>query len=89
MFDTSGLPQGPLFMSPIPFTKAIIEAISDPSSTKSLKINEVINLFDKKENIIYGAYGNEKTDFIAYTSARISSNNIFLIDKYGQIKTKF
>lgn len=89
LFDKSDLPQGPLFLSPLPFTKAIIEAISDPSSIKSSKINEIINLFDKKEDIIYGAYGNENTDFIAYTNASIEPNNIFLVDKYGQIKTKF
>ena len=43
------LPRGPLFMSPLSFTPAVMEALTDPSSTKSTTLRQLIDLFDRKQ----------------------------------------
>ena len=43
------LPRGPLFMSPLSFTPAVMEAITDPSSTKSATLRQLLDLFDRKQ----------------------------------------
>jgi phosphatidate phosphatase PAH1 len=47
--DGFSLPNGPVFMSPLSFTPAVVEAIRDPSSTKVATLRELIDLFDRKQ----------------------------------------
>ncbi len=43
------LPRGPLFMSPLPFARSVVEAVTDPSATKASTLRDILDLFDKKQ----------------------------------------
>ena len=80
--DQSGfsLPAGPIFMSPKTFAEALVDALSNPSPVKTTTIKSFIDLFDQKENVIKGAYGNRNSDTQAYMDAGISTNIIYLVN---------
>ena len=45
-------------MSPKTFAEALVDAMSDPSRVKATKIQSTVNLFNLKQEVVIGAYGN-------------------------------
>ena len=74
------LPPGPVFMSPKTFAEALVDALSNPSPVKTSTIKSFIELFDLKDNVIKGAYGNRNSDTQAYMDAGIPTNLIYLVN---------
>ena len=67
-------------MSPKTFAEALVDALSNPSPVKTSTIKSFIELFDLKDNVIKGAYGNRNSDTQAYMDAGIPTNLIFLVN---------
>lgn len=80
------LPKGPVFMSPKTFSEALVDAMSDPSKVKATKIQSVLNLFDIKQDVILGAYGNRNSDTKAYLEAGIHPNKIFIVNEKSVVR---
>ena len=80
------LPKGPVFMSPKTFAEALVDAMSDPSKVKATKIQSVLNLFDIKQDVILGAYGNRNSDTKAYLEAGIHPNKIFIVNEKSVVR---
>ena len=80
------MPAGPIFMSPKTFAEALVDALSNPSPVKTTTIKSFIELFDQKENIIKGAYGNRNSDTQAYMDAGISTNLIYLVNEKSVLR---
>ena len=80
------LPKGPGFMSPKTFAEALVDAMSDPSKVKATKIQSILNLFDLKQDVILGAYGNRNSDTKAYLEAGIATNKIFIVNEKSIVR---
>ena len=80
------LPKGPVFLSPKTFAKALVDALSNPSPVKTATTKAFLDLFDIKENVVLGAYGNKNSDTQAYMDAGVSTNIIYLINTDSVIK---
>ena len=80
------LPKGPVFMSPKTFAEALVDAMSDPSKVKATKIQSVLNLFEIKQDVILGAYGNRNSDTKAYLEAGIHPNKIFIVNEKSVVR---
>ena len=81
-FFRYSLPKGPLFMSPISAEKAIS---ADAEIMKLSTLTSIINLFDLKEGVIYGAYGNKNSDTESYLKSGIKGDNVYLINEQSNI----
>jgi len=57
----------------------------NPTIVKLTTIKSIIELFDLKEKVVYGAFGNKTTDAIAYSESSISPDKVYLIDEEGCI----
>ena len=68
-------------MSPKTFFEGVQDELSDPSAVKAATIRSLMDLFDIKENVVMGAYGNKATDTKAYTDAGIPKNLIYIINE--------
>ena len=68
-------------MSPKTFAEALVDAVSDPSPVKTATMKGLFKLFDIKENIVKGAYGNRNSDTKAYMDAGISTDMIYLVNE--------
>ena len=68
-------------MSPKPMAEALSEALSDPAPAKKSKILSIIELFDNKQNIFFGAYGNKDSDMRAYQQAGLNTNLTYIINE--------
>ena len=80
------LPKGPVFLSPKTFAEALVDALSNPSPVKTATTKAFLDLFDIKENVVLGAYGNKNSDTQAYMDAGISTNIIYLINTDSVIR---
>ena len=80
------LPKGPVFMSPKTFAEALVDAMSDPSPVKTATLKGLLKLFDLKENIVHGAYGNRNSDTKSYMDAGISAEKIYLVNEKGILR---
>ena len=80
------LPIGPVFMSPKSFAEALVDALSDPSGVKATKIQSFVNLFNIKQNVVIGAYGNRNSDTKAYLDAGIPRDRIFLVNSNSVLR---
>ena len=45
-------------MSPKTYAEALIDAMTNPSPVKAATINSFLDLFEVKNNVVIGAYGN-------------------------------
>ena len=73
-------------MSPKTFAEALVDAMSDPSKVKATKIQSILNLFDIKQDVILGAYGNRNSDTKAYLEAGIRQNKIFIVNEKSVVR---
>ncbi|XP_040580012.1 phosphatidate phosphatase LPIN2 [Lepeophtheirus salmonis] len=81
-----GLPKGPLLMSPKPAAETLYEStVGTPRYTKASNLNDLLNLFNDKDNVVKGAYGNVQSDSEAYQDVGISKSLIYLIE-YGNLR---
>ena len=76
------LPMSPLFMSPIT-VKAAISA--DPSIMKIATLHSLLDLFDLKQDDVFGAYGNTNPDTESYLNVGINDQRIFSINKKSEM----
>lgn len=81
-FVRYSMPNGPLFMSPIS-AKAAITADADVMKLKTLKC--ILSLFDLKQDVVLGAYGNKNTDTEAYLKSGIRGERVFLINENSKL----
>ena len=77
------LPRSPLFMSPVTWHEALL--LQDKATNKLSTLRSITDLFDLKENVIVGAYGNKATDTKAYLNAGIDPNKIFCVNEDGNM----
>ena len=63
-----------------------MDALSDPSPVKTATIKSMTDLFNIKENVVLGAYGNKNSDSQAYMDAGVSTNIIYLINTDSVIR---
>ena len=89
LFDTlqndvggNSLPLGAVFLNPLPTTPI---RLSDPCIMKTKVLNTFLDMFQNRNEVIVGAYGNTVTDTTAYLNAGIPPDKIFLLDKESQI----
>ena len=68
-------------MSPKTFADAISDALTDPSPVKAETMMSFLKLFDIKDNVVLGAYGNRNSDTKAYLDVGISTNKIYLVNE--------
>ena len=80
------LPKGPLFLSAKTFIGSIFSELSDPAPMKIALIKKITEIFDKKEDIFVGAYGNKDSDVRAYKGAEISESKVYIADPSGDLK---
>jgi len=80
------LPKGPVFMSPKTFAEALVDALSNPTPVKTSTIKSLLDLFDIKENVVVGAYGNKNSDTQAYMNSGVSTNIIYLVNSDGVLR---
>ena len=73
-------------MSPKSFAEALVDALSDPSGVKATKIQSFVNLFNIKQNVVIGAYGNRNSDTKAYLDAGIPRDRIFLVNSNSVLR---
>ena len=98
----SGLPEGPFLCSDKGVATAFLTEMSGkigsdrlPELKKTI-IQSVTRNFDKEEHgltvvtreVVYGAYGNRKTDDKAYAEAGIRPECIWIIDKHSVLTCK-
>ena len=81
-FVRYSMPNGPLFMSPIS-AKAAITADAEVIKLKQLKC--LLALFDLKQDVAVGAYGNKNTDTEAYLKSGIRGERVFLINENSKL----
>ncbi len=67
-------------MSPKSFKSALSDALNDPSIMKTKQIRSFLGMFDLREGVVAGAYGNKNSDTNAYLNSGISSNQIYIIN---------
>ena len=63
-----------------------MDALSNPSPVKTATTKAFLDLFDIKENVVLGAYGNKNSDTQAYMDAGVSTNIIYLINTDSVIR---
>lgn len=68
-------------MSPKSFAEALADAVTDPSPVKAEQIKSFSKLFNLRQDVILGAYGNRNSDTKAYMDAGISTNLIYLVNE--------
>ena len=78
------LPLGPLLMSPKPSYKLVISSEGD-NVDKTKTLLDLFDMFDIKQDVVVGAFGNKNTDTDAYTDAGISTNLIYLINEDSEM----
>lgn len=81
------LPPGPVFMAPTTFRESLAEAFSNPNIAKTKTLREIFALFTIQENVVKGAYGNKRTDTIAYMDAGITPDKIWIVDTDGVLRS--
>ena len=81
------MPKGPLFLSAKTFIGSIFTELSDPAPMKITLMRKIIEIFDTKEEVFVGAYGNKESDERAYEGAGISKRKIYIADPAGNLKT--
>ena len=81
-FATYSMPLGPLFLSPISAEAAIT---ADAEIMKVATLRSLLDLFDLKQDIVAGAYGNKNTDTEAYLTSGIMGEKIYLINEASKI----
>ena len=57
-----------------------MDALSNPSPVKTATIKSMTDLFNIKENVVLGAYGNKNSDKQAYMNSGVSTNIIYLVN---------
>ena len=80
------LPIGPVFMSPKTFADAMKDALTDPSPVKAETMMSFLKLFDLRENVVLGAYGNRNSDTKAYLDVGISTDRIYLVNEENVLR---
>ena len=63
-----------------------MDALSNPSPVKTALIKSMTDLFDIKENVFLGAYGNKDSDTQAYMNSGVSTNIIYLVNTDSVIR---
>ena len=72
------LPISPVIMSPLVWHTAIWKDYK--KAMKLSALNSLLALFDLKETVVSGAYGNKDSDSQAYLKAGIADNRVFLVN---------
>ena len=70
-------------MSPVTWHQALLS--QDKAANKLSTLRSITELFESKENVIVGAYGNKDTDTEAYRNAGIRPNKIFSVNEDGNM----
>ena len=78
------LPKSPLILSNVVLLQSIKDA-KDPSERKAAIVSSIINMFDRKENVVIAAYGNHHSDANAYEESGIDETRIFMVDETGKM----
>ena len=79
------LPKGPLFVSPKVTTDAVLH-IKSQNIDKTKQIASLLELFDGRQDVVAGAYGNRNTDVESYMDTGIRPDKIYLINKRGVLR---
>ena len=69
-------------MSPRPTVPALL---GEPNVDKTITIKLLTGMFDVKQNVIKGCYGNHNTDTQAYMDAGIMPKIIYLVNNQGKL----
>ena len=77
-FIRYSMPKGPLFMRPISGQASIT---ADPEIMKIAILRSILDLFDLKQDVVVGAYGNKNTDTETYLKCGIRGSKIYLINE--------
>ena len=89
---TSGLPDGPVLVSDKGAMTAVFTELggkvgfSGLTNLKMKIIRSITEQFDVQANVVHGAYGNRETDYQAYSSAGISLDKIWIINKQSVLQ---
>ena len=81
-FVSYSMPRGPLFLSPISAEAALT---ADAEVMKLSTLKSILDLFNLKQDVVAGAYGNKNSDTEAYLNSGIRGGRIFLINEDSQI----
>ena len=79
------LPISPLFVSNVTIAQAAMEAL-DPSSTKTATMKAILEMFDLREHVVFGGYGNKESDAKAYGNVGIEKRKIFIVDEDSKMR---
>lgn len=81
------LPDGPLIISPDRLLKSFFREVIEktPQEFKARALNEIIELFPRGTKPFYAGFGNRDTDAIAYRTAGVGLDKIFIINPSGNI----
>ena len=80
--DHYSIPNGPLFLSPISAEAALT---ADADVMKRRTIKSLLDLFDVKQDVVEGAYGNKNTDTEAYLESGIREDRVFQINETSKM----
>ena len=83
LFDNLHMPEAPILLSPIAAEAALT---ADPDVMKTVMLHSLLEMFDKKQDVVVGAYGNKNTDTEAYSNVGIRGDRIFLINSKSEIR---
>jgi phosphatidate phosphatase PAH1 len=85
--DQFELPDGPLIISPDRLFKSFFREViqKTPQEFKANALLEIQQLFPKSAQPFYAGFGNRDTDAIAYRTAGVELDKIFIINPSGNI----
>lgn len=81
------LPDGPLIVSPDRLFKSFFREVIEkqPQRFKANALSEIAGLFPLESSPFYAGFGNKDTDAIAYRTAGVALDKIFIINPKGNI----
>ena len=84
--DDLHLPDGPIVMSPDGLIKSLSREIKrKPHEFKISCLNKIRRLFPSNVRPFYCGFGNRETDTISYREVGVPEENIFIINKAGDL----
>ena len=78
------MPKGPVFLSPYSAMEGIKNR-GNENVEKLATLRSLLDLFDLKQDVVVGAYGNAETDDKAYLASGISDRKIFKLNEESEM----
>ena len=87
--DGLGLPVGPVFCMPYSFSNALKSELllKKQAKLKTALLREIQTVFSKPRENLFAGFGNQNSDYTAYTKVGIPKSRIFIVDEQERVKS--